>query len=95
MKSSDVKYTLAKTFTGTFTAPAVVTTIDAMNVTENNVNVIGNAKANTIYVGKTNNNIIKGEAGNDTIIVTTGSGHKINGGAGNDTLNLKDNNEIT
>lgn len=94
VKSSDVKYTLAKTFTGTFTAPAIVTTIDARNVTGNNVNVTGNAKANTIYAAKTYGGTYKGEAGNDNIIVTNGNTKKIYGGAGNDVLTINGDGEL-
>ena len=86
VNAADVKYTLSSSlkYGETFTAPSFVTTLDARNVTENLVNVTGNAKANTIYVAKTDGNYngngtYQGMAGNDRIIISGGNKHTVYG----------------
>ena len=95
LQDSRGSYTVSKTeiklgsnFTGTMDATkylSTVTKIDGRNATKK-VNIIGNAKANTIYAGKACGTI-KGGAGNDTINIAGGVNSVISGGAGTDTFN--------
>ena len=99
VSSGLVKATLkAKIFNGyngaSYSTASFVTTIDARKVTNRNINIAGNAKANTIYVAKTESGTTQGMAGKDTVIVTSGNSHKIYGDdkdgklSGNDTITI-------
>ena len=105
VKSSNVTLTLAKYFKGTLAAPSFITTIDARKLEfeksssgydiKREVNVTGNAKANTIYVANINGGTYQGGAGKDTMIITSGNNHIIYGDdkagklSGNDTITVK------
>ena len=91
-----VGVTLKKDFTGTFKAPAFVTTIDAKKVERNGAIIKGNDKANTIKLINPAGgwHEIYGGAGKDTITVTGRSlddrygVYVIDGGAGNDLIRV-------
>ena len=97
---SDTKIVLGTNFTGTLNAASYLTTvakttIDARNTTTA-VNVTGNAKSNTIYVGYVDGGTYQGGAGDDKIIISSGSKHIVYGDdiagklSGNDTITLND-----
>ena len=104
VKSANIALTLDKYFKGTLNAPSFITTIDARKLereknsygweVDRDVNVSGNAKANTIYVANINGGTWQGGAGKDTIVVTKGDNHIIYGDdkagklSGNDTITV-------
>ena len=87
VNSANIALKLAKYFKGTLTAPSFITTIDARTLAyeknnygsdiQRDVNVTGNAKANTIYVANINGGTYQGGAGKDNIKITSGNNHII------------------
>ena len=105
VNSSNIALTLTKYFKGTLSAPSFITNIDARKLEfeksssgydiKREVDVTGNAKANTVYVANIDGGTYQGGAGKDTMIITSGNNHIIYGDdkagklSGNDTITVK------